>query len=191
VGLNGVTGLIDNRLYVVTFCSMRLYNSGCEGDLTGPRLFRYNPVTDQWVKLAPPFPIKTVDDPWVYTLAGGVIGGKFYVMAGDILNKGRLSVYDPATNRWTAKNPLGLARDGVATAVLGNKLYAMGGERSFQQLDVTIVYDPVTNLWTRRASMPSPRVNMAGATVLLNGKPRIEVLGGFGGGSADNLQYIP
>jgi N-acetylneuraminic acid mutarotase len=204
VGLNGVTGVIDNRLYVVTFCSMRLYNSGCEGDLTGPRLFRYNPVTDQWVKLAAPFPAKTADDQQVFTLAGGVIGGKFYVMAGDLLRtaggivrRGRLSAYDPATNRWTAKKPLGLAREGVATAVLGNKLYVMGGERLdtvryvFEQLDVTIVYDPVTNLWTRRASMPSPRVNMAGATVLLNGKPRIEVLGGFGGGSSDNLQYIP
>jgi len=193
VGLNGVTGVINNRLYVVTFCSMRLYRTDhCEGDLIGPRLFRYNPATDLWVKLAPPFPAKTADDPWVFTLAGGVIGGKFYVMAGDILNKGRLSVYDPATNRWTAKNPLGLARSAVATAVLNDKLYVMGGNRNvIETLDVTIVYDPVTNLWTRRASLPSPRANMAGTTVLLNGKPRIELLGGVGGGSADNLQYIP
>jgi len=200
VGSNGVTGVINGKLYVVTRCSSRVYyteDDVCEGDLTGPRLFRYNPVTDRWVTLAPPFPAATVHEMVWTPLAGGVIGGKFYVMGGDYGNKGRLSVYDPATNRWTVKNPLGLARSGVATAVLGSKLYVMGGLRydpianELQELDVTIVYDPVTNLWTRRASMPSPRIYMAGTTVLLNGKPRIEVVGGAGGLAADNLQYIP
>ena len=86
----------------------------------------------------------------------------------------------------------------MATAVLGNKLYVMGGYRFdpvlnyHQLLDKTIVYDPATNLWTLRASLPSPRVGMAGTTVLLNGKPRIEVVGGWGPGlAADNVQYIP
>jgi N-acetylneuraminic acid mutarotase len=100
-----------------------------------------------------------------------------------------LSVYDPATNQWTPKTPLGQARRGVATAVLGNKLYVMGGERSREILDITIVYDPVTNLWTRRASLPSPRAGMAGTTVLRSGKPRIEVVGGAP--ARDNVQYIP
>jgi len=119
-------------------------------------------------------------------------------MGGDYYLNGLLSVYDPATNRWTARNALGLARDGVATAVLDNRLYVMGGYRHdpvrnfWQLLDKTIVYDPVTNLWTPRASLPSPRVGMAGTTVLLNGKPRIAVVGGWGPGlAADNLQYIP
>ena len=192
VGSSGVTGVIRNKLYVVTHCSTLSYSEyGCEGDLTGPRLFRYNPVTDRWVALAPPFPRATMNESEVYTLAGGVIGGKFYLMGGDFRNNGRLSVYDPATNQWTPKTPLGLARRGVATAVLGNKLYVMGGERSREILDITIVYDPVTNLWTRRASLPSPRSYMAGTTVLRGGKPRIEVVGGGGGLAADNLQYIP
>ena len=190
----GVTGVIGNQLYVVTLCEPYRYSEyGCVGDLTGPRLFRYNPVTDRWVTLAPPFPRATMNDSEVGTLAGGAIGGKFYVMGGDFGNNGRLSVYDPATNRWTPKTPLGLARHGMATAVLGNKLYVMGGYRVrnnlFETLDVTIVYDPVTNLWTRRASLPSPRGNMAGTTVLRGGKPRIEVVGGPE--RPDNLQYIP
>ncbi|HEY9505276.1 MAG TPA: kelch repeat-containing protein [Gemmatimonadales bacterium] len=197
VGGGGVTGVIENQLYVVTLCRTINYSEyGCEGDLTGPRLFRYNPVTDRWVTLAPPFP-RAKGGPStseVWTLAGGVIGGKFYVMGGDFGNNGRLSVYNPATNRWTPKTPLGLSRWGVATAVLGNRLYVMGGYRNrdnrFETLDITIVYDPVTNLWTRRASLPSPRGNIAGTTVLRDGKPRIEVVGGAPA-SRNNLQYIP
>jgi N-acetylneuraminic acid mutarotase len=115
-------------------------------------------------------------------------------MGGDFGNNGRLSVYDPATNQWTPKTPLGLARRGVATAVLDNKLYVMGGYRIRngldEILDITIVYDPVTNLWTRRASLPSPRGYMAGTTVLRWGKPRIEVVGGAPA-PRNNVQYIP
>ena len=195
VGSYGATGVIENKLYVVTLCSTLYYSEyGCVGDLTGPRLFRYNPVTDRWVTLAPPFPRATMNDHEVGTLAGGVIGGKFYVMGGEFGNNGRFSVYDPATNRWTPKTPLELARHGVATAVLGNKLYVMGGYRIRnnldETLDITIVYDPVTDLWTRRASLPSPRGNMAGTTVLRGGKPRIEVVGGTPA-PRNNVQYIP
>ncbi len=192
----GVTGVIENQLYVVAHCHTIYYSEyGCEGDLTGPRLFRYNPVTDRWVTLAPPFPrAKGGPSTIVWTLAGGVIGGKFYVMGGESSNNGRLSVYDPTTNRWTPKTPLGLSRWGMATAVLGNKLYVMGGERyrnnRFEQLDITIVYDPATDLWTRRASLPSPRVSGAGTTVLRGGKPRIEVVSGDPA-FRSNLQYIP
>jgi N-acetylneuraminic acid mutarotase len=199
VGGGGVTGVIKNQLYVVTFCHTLGYSdapgpASCVGDLTGPRLFRYNPVTDRWVSLAPPFPRAKGSDPQVSSVAGGVIGGKFYVMGGTFENSGRLSVYDPATNQWTPKTPLGLARPGVATAVLGNKLYVMGGSRwqnlVDEILDITIVYDPVTNLWTRRASLPSPRVDAAGTTVLSGGKPRIEVVGGYPA-PHNNVQYIP
>ncbi len=195
VGGYGVTGVIKNKLYVVTLCSTLRYSEyGCVGDLTGPRLFRYNPATDRWVTLAPPFPRATMNDSEVGTLAGGIIGGKFYVMGGDFRNNGRFSVYDPATSQWTPKTPLELARHGVATAVLGNKLYVMGGSRIRNNLDeildITIVYDPVTDLWTRRASLPSPREYMAGTTVLRSGKPRIEVVGGAPA-PRNNLQYIP
>ena len=191
VGSYGVTGVIKNKLYVVTFCeTLRYYSeNGCIGDLTGPRLFRYNPVTDRWVTLAPPFPGAGVSG-----VAGGVIGGKFLVLGGDHWNNGLLSAYDPATNQWTPKTPLELARHSVATAVLENKLYVMGGHRTrnnlFELLDITIVYDPVTDLWTRRASLPSPRASMAGTTVLRSGKPRIEVVGGTPA-LRNNIQYIP
>ena len=183
---NGVTGVIKGKLYVVSGCFVAWepwgYFEECD-----PLFFRYNPATDRWVALPrPPFPGELTSGPSI----GGVIGGKFYVMV-----QGRFAVYDPATNQWTTRTPLGLPRPGAASAVLGGKLYVMGGRRfkaareAWETLDITIVYDPATDAWTRRAPMPSPRTGIAASQVFLKGQPRIEVVGGVS--PANNLQYVP
>ena len=48
-------------------------------------------------------------------------------------------------------------------------------------LDITTTYDPVTDAWTRRAFLPSPVYDASATKVLLNGKARIELIGGFSG----------
>jgi N-acetylneuraminic acid mutarotase len=192
-GVGGVTGVIGGKLYVVTACMTTRVVSGdsvsSEGcDFTpNPLFFRYNPVTDQWTTLRSPYPYAS-SAPY----AGGVIGGKFYVMSGWGQADADFRVYDPATNKWTPKTPLGLGRPGAATAVLGAKLYVIGGLRSnngLETVDITIVYDPVTDRWTRRAFLPSARAWTAATKVFLNGQPRIELVGGDV--AEDNLQYIP
>lgn len=78
--------------------------------------------------------------------------------------------------------------------MLGGKLYLMGGSRynasrdAWETLDITLVCDPVTDAWSRRASLPSPREHDAAASVILDGQPRIELLGGVAPGN--NLQYV-
>jgi N-acetylneuraminic acid mutarotase len=193
-GARGVTGVIGGKLYVFTACfeqsdKLALDWEGCSE--RGPGFFRYDPGTDRWTILPSPFSPLT-RSPY----AGGVIGGKFYVMGGTAgTYAGWLRVYDPATNHWTTKNGLGQTRPGAATAVLNSKLYVMGGQRYnaarkiWETLDKTIVYDPITNAWTWRASLPSPRAGVAGSTVVRNGQARIEVVGGSRPGN--NLQYIP
>ena len=187
----GVTGVIGGRLYVVSGCFMPWepwgYYENCN-----PLFFRYNRVTDRWTTLPRPFAGEDVSSPY----AGSVIGGKFYLMAGSwYTREGRLAVYDPATNRWTTKTPLGLPRPGAATAALEGKLYVMGGERynakreAYEPLDITIVYDPATDTWTRRAPLPSARSDIAASRVFVGGKPRIEVVGGRRPGN--NVQYVP
>jgi N-acetylneuraminic acid mutarotase len=192
-GVGGVTGVIGGRLYVVTACMTTRVVSGdsvsSEGcDFTPfPLFFRYNPVTDQWATLPSPYPYAS-SAPY----AGGVIGEKFYVMSGWDRANADFRVYDPATNKWTPKTPLGLGRPGAATAVLGGKLYVIGGDRSdngLEIVDITTVYDPVTDAWTRRAFLPSARDWTAATKVFLNGQPRIELVGG--NVVEDNLQYVP
>ena len=185
-GDRGVTGVINGKLYVLT---------QCYEDQGGPwnpecaryNFFRYNPATDRWARLASP-------PPGIGLFGmGGVIGGKFYAMGGVGAN-GMLAVYDRSTDQWTLKTPLDRMRFGSAATVLDRKLYVMGGVRLWEDsrretLDVTIVYDPVTDRWTRRASLPSARSGIAGATVTVDGEARIEVVGGSVPGN--NLQYIP
>jgi len=174
---HGVTGVINGKLYVLSGCFQAQdpwgYFQTCDA-----LFFRYDPATDRWVRLP--------DPPFEPMAIGGVIAGKFYVVG---------AVYDPVTNKWTLRNALGLPRLGAASAVLGGKLYVMGGQRynaerdAYDTLDKIIVYDPTTNLWTTRASMPSPRFDISGSTVKLNGQARIEVVGGNAPGN--NIQYIP
>ncbi len=192
IGARGVTGVINGKLYVITACFGANDPWGYEEDCReGARFFRYNPVTDRWTKLPSPWTNGALGP-----YSGGVIGGKFYVMGGSFYTwDGRFAMYDPATNRWTAKTPLALSRPGAATAVLGGKLFVMGGKRynaareTLDLLDITIVYDPATDAWTRRAALPTPRDRMAASTVLLNGEERIEVVGGTA--PRNNVQYIP
>jgi len=192
----GVTGVISGKLYVVSGCYLEhVEYEGVLLQLCNPLFLRYNQATDQWVTLPAPFP-QPIYGPVIDPSIGGVIDGKFYVMArSDGENKAHFAVYDPATNKWTRRTPLGLPRPGAASTVLGGKLYVMGGVRSNETLDITIVYDPVTDAWTRRASLPSPRYDISASKVWLNGQPRIELIGGqmIGGLQVtnNNLQYVP
>jgi N-acetylneuraminic acid mutarotase len=190
-GGNGVTGVINNKLYVVSGCFRAWEPWGYYEDCN-PLFYRYNPATDRWVTLPRPFEGLSTYAP----SAGGVIDGKFYVMA-KVWNEleARFEVYDPATNRWSTRTPLGLARPEAASAVLDGKLFMMGGLRlnasreAWDTLAITIVYDPATDAWTRRAALPTPRAGIAATRVFLDGQARIEVLGGVSPGN--NIQYVP
>ena len=187
-GFDGMSGVIDGQLYVVTSCydaedCTYFGEYGLPPGHPDRWLFRYNPLTDTWTELAIP--------PRVLLPEGGTIGGKLYV--ANALSS-TLLVYDPATDAWSERVTGRAIRRGAAFATLGAKLYMIGGLR--QNADgttsptrATTVYDPSTNQWTNRAQLPTARSGMVGARVLVSGRGRIEVLGGTRPGN--NLQYIP
>jgi N-acetylneuraminic acid mutarotase len=85
-GFLGVTGVINNRLYVLTGCS-----AGSTCDPFIPLAFyRYDPGTDRWRTLPTPTTAHAGG-------MGGVIGGKFYVAGGEAVSQ--LDVYDPPHER--------------------------------------------------------------------------------------------
>jgi N-acetylneuraminic acid mutarotase len=181
MGAWGVTGAIGGKLYVLTTCIEEPFEGAFYYDVCDPsKFFRYNPATNLWATLPRPH--------GTYTM-GSVLGEKLFVTDGQMVE-----VYDPATNKWTAKTSGGERRiDGAATAQ-GALLYLFGGRQftsalGWQPVRTVKVYHPTTNTWTTAAPLPSARYDIAAARVFLDGRPRIEVLGGSLPGN--NLQYIP
>jgi N-acetylneuraminic acid mutarotase len=166
----GVSGVINGKLYVLigkcTGCSTT-------GITTARRLYRYDPSTNSWTRLA--------DAPAAHLAgAAAVISGKLYVVggynaAGQVT--AALHVYDPATNTWAAKATMPTPRVESAVSVLGGKLYAVGGLNNVDALSAVEVYEPATNTWSAKANMPSARHGLA--TGVINGL--LYAVGGFRG----------
>ncbi len=157
----GVTGVINGKLYVLPgICDTNFWPQPgyCEQERIR-RLYRYDPATNRWGarKSAPHFHRSG---------AGGVIGGKFYVVGG--LNSSDLDVYDPATDSWTTRARIPKAGRAIGTA-LGGKLYVLVGVDAY-------VYDPGTNRWT---AIADPAWQHDGVVrVVINGQARLLAVGG-------------
>ena len=165
---DGVTGVIDGKLYVLPgLCSFDYYPNPAYCDHEPfRRLFRYNPATNLWAtkQSAPHFHTNG---------AGGVIDGKFYVAGGG--GGAALDRYDPATDTWKTLAPLPTA--GTARgAVLQGKLYVVVETGYPTFLRRAYAYDPATNKWTSKAA---PRWDHpAIVPITWGGKPYLLAVGG-------------
>jgi N-acetylneuraminic acid mutarotase len=184
-GYHGVTGVINGKLYVLTGCDQE----NCNLPQLPMAFYRYNPVTDQWATL--PIPSQPTPSSSHKGGVAGVIGGKLYVAGGQ--GNTRLDVYDPVTNQWTVKASMPRVCGFAAGTALAGKLYVVGGNQLNPDGSVTScktsVYDPATNAWTTKAAAPTVRAEAGASRVVVNGEPRIELVGGSRPGN--NLQYVP
>ncbi len=114
----------------------------------------------------------------------GVIDGKLYVVGGrgpghegdDASNIAAVEVYDPASDAWSDVAPLPTPRSGGAAAVLGGKLYVLGGGLPGNTIYKTVErFDPATGAWQKLDDMP---VAMTGHRAVTIGNS-IYVMGGF------------
>lgn len=67
-------------------------------------------------------------------------------------------VFDRA-NKWTRKADMPMPRLGLATSLVRNRIYAIGGytQAGASGIDAVEAYDPVLNEWIVRAPLPTPR----------------------------------
>jgi hypothetical protein len=103
--------------------------------------------------------------------AGGVIGGKFYVVGGrlpDFTPVADLDVYDPATDTWTTRAPIPKGGRAIGTA-LGGKLYVVVETDAY-------VDDPGTNRWSAIADPTSQHDGLV--RVVIDGKAKLLAVGG-------------
>ncbi len=90
---------------------------------------------------------------------------------------------------WTTKSAMSTARYNLAVAVVGGRLYAIGGNSGSARLATNEEYDPASNSWSTRSVMPSARERLAAAAA--GGK--LYAIGGYNGTSnlATNEEYDP
>ena len=66
--------------------------------------------------------------------------------------------YDPVANRCTTHTPMPTSRHHAASAVVGGKIYVIGGrlDSSYECTDIVEKYNPVSDEWTTNLEpMPS------------------------------------
>ena len=99
-----------------------------------------------------------------------VIGEKLWAVGGMTGSRGNVlnsvEVYDPRTDRWS---PAPVDADGPQlsrVAGLGNVIYVAGGLAEGGQIsDVVEALDTRTGTWSRRASLPTPRMELTAVAV--------------------------
>lgn len=81
---------------------------------------------------------------------------------------------------WEPRAPLPAPRGHLASAVVGGRIYAIGGQQHHDtdpvDLDVVTAYDPARDTWTAVKSLPTPRSHFESATFVDHG--RIVIVGG-------------
>jgi N-acetylneuraminic acid mutarotase len=170
---DGVSGVIDGKLYVLT--AVETFDEECPDCIPSTRatrrLFRYDPATDTWTKLAwcPNFHHRGM---------AGVVDGKFYVAGG--IGSNKLDIYNPVTNRWSSGAPMPNVRSGAGAAVITGKLFVIGGFSDAGITDEVLAYDRVRNQWITKAALPAPRGSLAAAKIVIAGRPHIVAVGGTG-----------
>ena len=97
-------------------------------------------------------------------------GGLFYVVGGRGAGFTALWSYDPTTDFWTVLPPMPTGRNGLAAAVVGNAIYAIGGRTSGApcsggELATVERFDIGAGVWSTVASLPSARSGLAAVTV--------------------------
>ena len=153
-------------------------------------VYEYDPGTDKWTKKRPmALPSHHV--------AFTEFRGKIYAFGGFVLPESgppgwapinNAWEYDPAADTWRALAPMSSKRGSSLAAVVGDRIYVIGGATTIPGSKETAVYptrphmsvgtveeyDPASNTWRERSAMPTPRNHAAIGVV--NGK--IYVIGG-------------
>jgi N-acetylneuraminic acid mutarotase len=170
-------------------------------------VYEYDSATDKWIKKKPMALLS-------HHVAFTEHRGKIYAFGGFVLPASGPPAwvpinnaweYDPLADSWKALAPMPTRRGSPVAAVVGDKIYVIGGAttppgskepavhplRPHRSLGTVEEYDPATNTWRERSPMPTPR-NHATAGALNN---KIYVIGGrigaaFITGASNNTDIV-
>jgi len=139
-------------------------------------VYRYDVRRDIWEELTPMPTLRGA-------LTAQAVEGLIYAVGGarDNVPLGTNEVFNPSSNEWIARRPMRVAREHLASGVVGKRFFAVGGRvvrgGGMTNLDVVEMYDVEGDVWSVRSPMPTARSGIAAAVV--DGKLYV-----FGGESA-------
>jgi N-acetylneuraminic acid mutarotase len=132
----------------------------------------YDPATNRWEARAPlPAPLHHAAAAVVagrLLVIGGYTGGRLRWTASDAVYR-----YEPDRNAWAAQAPMPTARGGLAVAVLGHRVHAVGGSSDRLRPDHE-VYDPAADRWTTLSPLRTLRDHLTAVAF----RGRLWALGG-------------
>lgn len=95
--------------------------------------------------------------------------GELFVISGrrdDLrFNIATVESFNPKTQIWTKRADIPIARGGLGSVVLNNKIYTFGGEMLWHCLDQIERYDPVTDTWEILDPLPEGRHGIIGGVI--------------------------
>jgi N-acetylneuraminic acid mutarotase len=155
-------------------------NAAWTGQIFGTKaVWRYNVAADTYTAL-PGLPVERAGgqlehlNGWLH-----YFGGTNKARTEDVTDHWALQLSNTAAG-WQRRASITNGRHHMGSAVLGGKIYAIGGQHHHDEHLVTQstveVYDPATDRWTTRASIPRARGHISSSTFVLSG--RIVVAGG-------------
>jgi N-acetylneuraminic acid mutarotase len=140
--------------------------------------FVYDPGQDDWRTLAP---LPQACGSVACVALDGVLHGIGGAVGDSFASKRSINthwVYEPQTDRWSARAPLPTARDHVAALPHAGLIHVIGGrvDSFLTNSNLHHVYDPKKDAWTMRNPLPTARSGHGAAIV----DGRIFVMGGEG-----------
>ena len=144
-----------------------------------PTMWVYSPAANRWTRgVDMPAPraegVAAVVNGRIYWIGGRAPSTPSAAHFNDHEDSDRNEMFDPATRRWSARAPAPTARNSAAAAVIGGKIYVVGGRRFIRSTDGQVrmtnyalleVYDPERDRWETRAPMPRAQGGLGAAAV--------------------------
>lgn len=138
------------------------HNSGMIGEIDG-KLYAaggsttvdvYDPATDKWTTMKSEMPTDRGHT------SGAIVGGKLYVVAGDIgghsVNTDANEEFDPVKDNWTIRAPIPVKRGSIQAVSWMGRVIVMGGQDGRTNVDSynnVNAYDPATDSWIELPKM--------------------------------------
>lgn len=153
------------------------FTGGYPHETPVPNVYIYDPADDSWSKS------HMIPERRRRGAAGLVVyNDKFYLLGGAqdghwADNRDYVDEYDPVSGKWKMLPAMPRLRDHFQAVVVEDKLYAVGGRRSFAKeghgFELTYpeldVYDFKTGKWTTLSDHPLPTERAGSSTILYKG----------------------